>query len=120
MWPFDWFRKEQVRMERQKAAWRMVEAKQDDGLTLFQARCNEEMIEAFRHSPELLRKQTIEGDEEKVIAGVLPQSNIKYWIYVDGAQVGDYYLLDKLDYDTPEAMIAAFVKLALTATHAEH
>lgn len=109
-------------MARQKAAWQAVSARQDDGFTLFQARCREEMISAFRHSPALLNKQAVEAGEEedKVIAGVLPQSNIKYWIYVDGAQVGDFYLLDKLDYDTPEAMIAAFVKLALTATHAEH
>ena len=116
----DWVIRQLERSKRQKAAWHRVEAMEEDALTVFQHRCNKALIAAFKNSPELQYKQHIEGDAEKYIIGTLPQSNIKYWIYADGTQVGDYYLLDKHDFETPDAMIEAFIKIALVATQSEH
>ena len=108
----DWIWRQLTESSQRKAAWLAYEKKEDNSLTVFQNRCNEELLKALFHFPELKFGQRIEGDAEKYIEGVLPKTHIKYCIYENAAQVGDYYYLEKPAFDRPELLIQAFIKIA--------
>ncbi|HEC16843.1 MAG TPA: hypothetical protein ENI99_09780 [Sedimenticola sp.] len=108
----DWIMRQFTRSARRKAAWSACERKESNGLTVFQNRCNEALIKALFHFPELKYGQRIEGGAEKYIEGTLPRTHIRYRIYENAAQLGDYYYLERAAFDTPELLIKAFVKMA--------
>lgn len=108
----DWIRQQLARSAQRNAVWLAYEQKEDNSLTVFQNRCNEELIKALFHFSELKYGQRIEGDSEKYIVGVLPKTHIQYSIYENAAQVGDYYYLEKQAFETPELLIRSFIKIA--------
>jgi hypothetical protein len=106
-----WLKNRRDRAELRRIAWENIDRKEDNSLTAFQNQCNKELLETFENSRELIKKQNIEGLSEKYILGTLPNSGINYWIYEDGAQLGDYPL-EREDYDTPQNLINDFITRA--------
>ena len=109
----NWFYNKNERSRKQDNAWIPFEKFEDDGLTVFQKICNEELLKAFSDFPEFKESQKITGVCEKYIFGTLPNSNVKYWIYENCAGVQGYGTQENLSYDNPEQLIKEFVKRAI-------
>jgi len=105
-----WLKNRSERSELIRTAWNNYDLKEDNSLTVFQNQCNNQLLKAFENNP-AIKKQSIGGSSEKYIMGTLPNSKIEYWIYQDGAQVGEYRL-ERWDYETPESLINDFISKA--------
>jgi hypothetical protein len=106
-----WLKNRSERAELSRTAWENIEHKEDNSLTVFQNQCNKQLFKAFENDPDLMKGRNIEGTSEKYITGTLPNTDIKYWIYEDGAQIEDRRL-ERWDYETPEALIDDFISTA--------
>lgn len=115
---FGWIRNLFYEPEQHRADWEAVYPLEDNGLNIFQNRCNKALLNAFFHIEGMRNEQQIEKEreEEKKIVGTLPKTQVKYQIFTDSAQIGPYYFLSNQDYDTPEALINDFIRFAKQTT----
>lgn len=113
---FGWIKNLLFEPAQHREAWEAVSQPGADGLTPFQHDCSEALISAFFHFPQLRENQHIEGEDDKQIVGTLPKTQVKYQIYTDSVQIGPFYYLSSQDYDTPEQLIADFIRFAKQTT----
>ena len=113
---FGWIKNLLFEPEQHRAVWEAACQTDDNGLTIFQNRCNEALISTFFHFPQLRDNQYIEGEDDRHIVGELPKTQVKYQIFSDSAQIGPYYYLSNQDYDTPEQLINDFLRFAKQTT----
>ncbi len=111
-----WLKNRTKCADREDAEWDTYEQKTDNELTIFQKHCFVSLARACVDYSDLIKERRIEGSSEKYIVGTLPDSTVKYWIYNDGAEIGDR-LLERWDYRTPQDLIEDFISIAKKSLH---
>ncbi|VAX11715.1 hypothetical protein MNBD_GAMMA26-70 [hydrothermal vent metagenome] len=112
----DWITQQLGNSEQSEAAWAPYLQREENSLTVFQNRCNAELIKVLFYFTDLKDDQRIEGDSDRYISGILPNTKIEYRIYGNAAQIGTYYFLDQQAFEAPELLIASFVRMAKEST----
>lgn len=95
-------------------AWKGVTEPAEDGLSLFQRKCEEAVTKAIQAEGGALIGREIQGVHEKCIKARIKDSPWTLWIYGDAAQVisegQELVNLECWDAKTPNEFIAIFVE----------
>ena len=100
------------------SSWKGKTEPGKDGLSLFQNECLTQLESALSNNGLVLTEIKVEGKGEKSIAGLLPRSGRRLWIYLDGAEIEDKknkfrYFYEEWGFRTPDDMIRKLIAAAI-------
>lgn len=80
------------------------------GLSNFQNRCKIQLAEEIGTELMLYEVPPNSPEGEPCIVGFIPNSQLKFWIYTDSAQVENFMTLEHWEFENPSQLIRSFIE----------
>ena len=108
----NWFKDNREWKKYHLEAWSPVTDPDENGITPFQKKCLKALTENVQKDG-----ISCEGNQEKFYTGIILGTNIRIYVYSDGAEISSDDLdfrLEKWDFKTPDELINQFIEKAKT------
>ena len=118
----DWNRRRKQWNADHVAAWRGISDHDQSGLSPFQYRCEQRLVDALRVAGYIVANRQIKGPEgARYISGSVVHGPVTFWLHDDtvGYDVGAASRrFEEWDYRTPDELIEDFCRLLIEAVRA--
>ncbi len=103
-----WYTENRKWHQEHKQSWNGMDVGNNGNLSCFQELCESRLLAELEKINVKIRNREVCGSDEIYITGLLGNTELRYYIYNDGAEIDDISF-EKWDYINPDELCDAFV-----------
>jgi len=108
----NWFSKNKKWNQEHKRSWNGMDVIINNNLSCFQELCETKLLTRLENNNIKPRNREICGSDEFYITGLLGNTELRYYMYIDGAEI-DNISFEKWDYMTPNELCDKFISTVI-------